>query len=61
MIKEGLAQLAAAHSRDKTAFVKNSMSENTLTGGRGGMLRHPPPLPELATIGENTQNRLADG
>ena len=43
MIKEGLAQLAVVHSRDKTAFVKNSMSENTLIGGRGGMLRHPPP------------------
>ncbi|MDB4669036.1 hypothetical protein OAF50_03840 [bacterium] len=43
MIKEGLAQLAAAHSRDKTAFVKNSMSGNTLTGGKGGRMRHPPP------------------
>ena len=43
MIKEGLAQLAVVHSRDKNAFVKNSMSGNTLTGGRGGMLRHPPP------------------
>ena len=32
-----------AYSRDRTAFVKNSMGENTLTGGKGGRMRHPPP------------------
>ena len=32
-----------AHSRDRTAFVKNSMGEKTLTGGKGGSMRHPPP------------------
>jgi len=32
-----------AYPRDRTAFVKNSMGQKTLTGGKGGRMRHPPP------------------